>query len=85
MDISFDIQVTEMTSLAGVKNIKMEGKLSQNFDLGFGFDFMKKKRVTFVHFLKLDFLDFIKQKLKSEARFPKYDNELHTNIFHEFM
>ena len=59
MDISFDIQVTEMTSLAGVKNIKMEGKVSQNFNLGLGFDFMKKKRVTFVHFLKLDFLDFI--------------------------
>ena len=34
--------------------------MSQNFDLGLSFYFIKKKRVTFGHFLKLFFLDCIK-------------------------
>ena len=42
MDISFDIQVTEMKSLKGVKNIQIEGTVSQIFELGLGFDIMKK-------------------------------------------
>ena len=38
--------------------------MSQISDLGLGFYFMFKKRVTFGHFLKLYFLDFIKLKLR---------------------
>ena len=44
----------------GVTNIHVEGTMIQIFDLGLNFDFIFKKRVTFVHFLKLNFLDFIK-------------------------
>ena len=42
MDISFDIEVTEAKSLTGVKNIQMEGTVSQIFDSGLAFDFIKK-------------------------------------------
>ena len=42
MNISFDIEVTEMKSLTGVKNIQMEGTEYQIFDLGLSFDFIKK-------------------------------------------
>ena len=40
MDISFDIHVTVMKSLTWVKNIQMEGNVSQIFYLNLGFDFM---------------------------------------------
>ena len=42
MDISFDIQVTEMKSLTGVKTIHMEETVSPILDLGLSFDFIKK-------------------------------------------
>ena len=38
--------------------------MSQISDLDLGFSFYVKKRVTFGHFLKLYFLDFIKIKLR---------------------
>ena len=44
----------------GVKHILLEGTVSQIFDLGLSFLFYAKKRVTFDHFSKLYFLDFIK-------------------------
>ena len=42
MDISFNIQVTEMKLCTGVKNIHMEGTVSQIFDIGLSFDFILK-------------------------------------------
>ena len=43
----------------------MEGKVSQVLDLGLSYDFIEKKQKTFVIFFKLNFLDFIKQNLRS--------------------
>ena len=54
----------EIIFLTDVQNIHMEGTVSQIFDLGLSFYLIPKKRVTFVQFLKLNFLDFIKQKLR---------------------
>ena len=64
MDISLDIKVTYIRFSAYVQNIHMEGTVSQIFDLGFSFCFILKKRVTFCHFLKVNFPDFIKQKVR---------------------
>ena len=52
-----------MKSSTGVKNIHMEDTVSQIFYLGLSFDFIVKT-CNFFHFLKLYFLDFIKQKLR---------------------
>ena len=43
-----------------VKNILMEGSMSQIFSLGLSFYFMSKKRVNFCYVFRLNFLDFIK-------------------------
>ena len=64
MDISLGICVPKMQFCIVGHKILLEGSVSQIFDLGLSFYFMLKKRVTFGHFLKLFFLDCIKQKLK---------------------
>ena len=42
MDISFNIEVTEMKFCTGVKNIHTEGTVSQIFDIWLSLDFIKK-------------------------------------------
>ena len=37
--------------------------MSQNFDIGLGFNCMQKKREDFCYFCMIIFLDFIKSKL----------------------
>ena len=44
----------------GLRNIPFEGTVSQILDLGPSFLFYDKKRVTFDHFSKFYFLNFIK-------------------------
>ena len=56
-----NIEVNVLNFSTDVKNILMKGTLSQIFYLGLSFCFILK---TFGHFLKLNFLDFIKQKLR---------------------
>ena len=60
MDISQNIEVRYMNFLTELENILMQGTMSQISYLGRSFYFMSKKRVTFGHFMKLDFVDFIK-------------------------
>ena len=64
MDISLGICFSGMKFCIVGHKVLLEGTVSQIFDLGLSFYFMLKKRVTFGHFLKLCFLDCIKQKLR---------------------
>ena len=68
MDISLNIYTLAITFYTGVFDIPLEGSVSQIFYLGPGFYFMTKKRVTFGHFLKLYFQNFIKLKLGPESK-----------------
>ena len=68
MDISFNIQVMVMNFFYSGQNIHREGSMSQIFDIGLSFDFIQKKRVTFDHFLKHNFLDIIKEKLRPKSK-----------------
>ena len=63
INISLNIYTLLIIFYTGVRNITLEGFVSQISYLGHGFYFMIKKRVTFGHFLKLYFQDFIKSKL----------------------
>ena len=60
MDISLNIYTPVMKLYTGAPNIALEGSMSQIFLFRPWFLFYIKKRVTFGHFLKLYFLDFIK-------------------------
>ena len=68
MDISLNIYTLVIKVYTGVLNIPFEGSVSQISELGPGFYFMTKKRVTFGHFLKLYFQDFIKLKLGPKSK-----------------
>ena len=65
MVISFNIYVTEMKFSTEVKNIHLGETVSQIFDIGLSSILFQK---TFEHFLKLHFLDFIKQKLRPKSK-----------------
>ena len=62
MDTSLNICFSGMKFVMVVHNIPLEGTMSQILDLGLSF--YVKKQVTFGHYLKLYFLDFIKKKLR---------------------
>ena len=63
-DISLNIEVKLLKFSTDVKNILMERSMSQIFYVGFSFCFISKKRATFGHFLKLNLINLIKQKLR---------------------
>ena len=63
MDISLNIYTLVIQIYTGALNIPPEGTVSHIFLFRPWFLFYDKKRVTFGHFLKLDFQDFIKSKL----------------------
>ena len=67
-DSSPNIRVKLLKFSTDVKIIHREGSVSQIFYLGFSFCFIKKKTGNFWSFLKLDFLDFIKQKLRPKSK-----------------
>ena len=68
MDISLRICFPGMQFCIVGQKVVLEGTVSQIFDLGLSFYFYVKKRVTFGHFLKLSFLDCIKQNLRPESK-----------------
>ena len=53
-DFSLTIGVNVLKFSTDVRNIRMEGSVSQILDLGLRFCFIKK-RVTFGHFFKLNY------------------------------
>ena len=55
MDILLNIYTLVIQFYTEILNIPLERTVSQIFDLGPGFYFMTKKRVTFAHFVKLYF------------------------------
>ena len=59
MDISVTIHGFDLRFRVHVLNVPLEGSVSQIFNLGFSF-FYVKKRVTFGYFFKSFFLDYIK-------------------------
>ena len=54
------MQVFDLKFSVPVFEVLLEGRVSQICNLGLSFDCMPKKQVTFLYFLKLNFLDFIK-------------------------
>ena len=69
MDISLNIYTLVKEFYTGALNILLEGSMSQIFLFRPWFLFYDKKRVTFGHFLKLYFQDFIKSKLEPKSKF----------------
>ena len=63
MDISLNIYTLVIKFYTGALNIPLRGTVSQIILFRPWFSFYDKKRVTFGHFLKLYFQDFIKLKL----------------------
>ena len=68
MDISLNIYTLVIKRYTGTLNIPPGGTMSQIFLFRSWFLFYDKKRVTFGHFLKLNFQDSIKSKLGSKSK-----------------
>ena len=60
MDISVNIHHFIVTFSVCNHNILLEGRVSQNYDLGLSYHFMYKKRVTFGDLFLCQILHFIK-------------------------
>ena len=68
-DILLDICLPMIEFFPDGHKILSEGSVSENFDLGLSFAFNVKKRETVCEVLKLNFLDYIKYKLRHKSKF----------------